>query len=87
MLLTVFVCPQPQGKLEKDKCVHGFAIKSLSSDPQTAVSVSVVYNNSSLFKVDFHCTMKLLAPLWFVNLHRALTEHDSPLAFLLLCPQ
>lgn len=39
------------------------------------------------WKVDFHCTMKLLVPLWFVNLHRALTEDDSPLAFLLLCPQ
>lgn len=87
MLLTVFLCPQPQGKLEKDKCAHRFAIKSLSSDPQMAVSVPVVYNNSSLFKVDFHCTMKLLVPLWFVNLHRALTEDDSPLAFLLLCPQ
>lgn len=74
MVLTVFSCPQPQGKLEKEKCTHRFAIKSASSDPQTAVSVSMVYSNSSLFKVDFHCTMKLLVPLWFVNLHRTLTE-------------
>lgn len=58
---------------------YRFAIKSLSSDPQMVVLVSVVYNNSSLFKVDVHCTMKLLVPLWFVNLYRALAEDDSPL--------
>ena len=87
MLLTIVLCPQPQGKLEKDKCAHRFAIKSLSSDPQMAVLVSVVYNNTRLFKVDFHCTIKLLVPLWFVNLHRTLTKDDSPLAFLFLCPQ
>lgn len=81
-----FSCPQPQGKLKKDKCAHRFAIKSLSSASQRAVSVPVVYNNS-VFKVDFHCTMKLLVPLWFMNLHRTLTEDDSPLAFFLLWPQ
>lgn len=85
-LLTIFLCPQPQGKLKKDKWAHRFVIKSLSSDPQMAVSGPLVYSNS-IFKVDFHCTMKLLVPLWFVNLHRTLAEDDSPLSSLLLWPQ
>ena len=86
MLLTIFSCPQLQGKLKKDKCGHRFAIKSLSSDSQMVVSVPLVYNNST-FKGEFHCTMKLLLPLWFVNLHRTLTEDESLLAFLLVGPQ
>lgn len=86
MLLTIFFCPQPQGKVKKDKWAHRFVIKSLSSDPQMAVSVRMVYNNS-IFKVDTHCTMKLLVPLRFVNLHSMLAEDDSPLSLLLLCPQ
>lgn len=80
-------CPQPQGELEKDKCAPRFAIKALSSDPQMAVSVSVVYNNTSLFKVNFHCAIKLLVLLWCVNLHQILTKDASPLASLFLCPQ
>lgn len=86
MLSTVFLCPQPEGKLKKEKCVHRFVIKPLSIDPQMAVSAPMVYNNS-IFQVDFHCTMKLLVPLWFSNLHSTLAEEDSPLAFLLLRPQ
>lgn len=84
--LTIFSCPQPQGKLKKDKGVHRFAIKSLSSDSRMAVSIPMVYDNS-IFQVDFRCTMKLLVPLWLVNLHRTLTEDDPPLAFPSLCPQ
>lgn len=45
------------------------------------VSAFVVYDNCSLFKGDFHCTMKLVVHLWFMNLHRTLTEDDASLAF------
>lgn len=71
ILLTIFSCPQPQGKLKEDKGAHRFAINSLSSDSQMAVSVPTVYDNS-IFQVDFHCAMKLLVPLWLVSLHRTL---------------
>lgn len=75
MLLSVFLFPQPEGKLKKNKCVHRFVIKPLSTDPQMTVSAPMVYNNS-IFKVDFHYTMKLLVPLWFSNLHSTLAERE-----------
>lgn len=76
-----------KAKLRKINVPNNLPLSPYEVIPQMAVLVSVVHNNRSLFKVVFHCTMKLLVPLWGVNLHRGLTEDDSSSAFLPPYPQ
>lgn len=72
-------------KVEKVTWAQRFAINSVSSDPQMALSVSMVYKNSSPSKADVCWSMKLLALLWVLNLHRTLPGDDSPSVFLSPC--